>query len=158
HVFGELLHQMKIRRRVHAWLRVLNAEQADHVPSFDERYDDEGTGFLCGRFDAKLHLFVHARPVLDEDGTAGVDDPAENACIERLGAPGQSFFATFMNTQLEHLPLAIDEHEIKLIEAEEAARFREDALAELIDSTSAVQHAPDGEELCHRPALRIRGI
>jgi hypothetical protein len=53
---GELLHQMQVRLRIHAGLGVLDAEQARHDATLDQRHDDDRAGLLAGRFRALPQL------------------------------------------------------------------------------------------------------
>src|SRR5690606_39491282 len=83
-------------------------------------------------------------------------DVAEDAGVERLRSCAHALAAPFMNSELEYPPVAVDEHEIELVEAEQAARLGEDALAELVHSPRPVQHAPDVEQRRARSAVPMR--
>src|SRR5690606_30075585 len=135
---------------------MLHAQHADDLSSLDERHDDERAGLLLRFIDAPFELLVHAARILDQNGSRGIDDVAEDAGVERLRSCAHALAAPFMNSELEYPPVAVDEHEIELVEAEQAARLGEDALAELVHSSRPVQHAPDVEQLRDRSSFRIR--
>ena len=56
-----------------------------------------------------------------------------------LSRCGQTNLIAFVHPDVQHAALAIDEHEIHLVEAEQGARLRQDALGEIIDPARALQ-------------------
>ena len=96
--------------------------------------------------------------VLDEQRFGASDQPAEQAGIDRLQPRGQADLLAFVQADIQQATLAVDEHQIQLIETEQCTRLREDALGEIVHASRTLKLDAGLEYAREGPALGLHRI
>ena len=132
-LLAQLPHQVQVRAGVDAGSRVLHTQQAQHDAVVDQRHGEQRAGRLHGFLGPLPQLRRRLSPVIDEQRLRARHQPAEQAGVDGLEPRGQPYLLAFVHPDIEHAPLAIDEHQVQLVEAEQRARLGQDAFGELVD-------------------------
>ena len=137
---------------------VLHAQQAQHDAVIDERHGEQGAGgVLQPRLAATIPAARVASPSTSSGSAREISQPNKPASMG-LSRDGQPDLLALVHADVQQATLAIDEHEVQLVEAEQRARLGQDALGELVDPARALQREAGFEQARERPALRRRRI